>query len=485
MANILVVLPYSGRHFGGGLAVFNQELSKAFRDAGHSVKLLTLDITASKLARSINPDAGEHGAEVIAVNVEPLSFQDPSVTDSERESLYRIINSKETLLGAKEHYLPRITKGDWQPDIIVGHSRFSGPAALILRNEFFHEARVQYFLHSYPVEGTVLVGHGAYNERIDLEKAETKLRAEADSIRSMKQTDVIVAVGPFLRAGALKLLERAGNPKVRVHECIGGAAREHMVDKLVPPDTGCPFQLLFNGRANAPIKGFEDILLSAQQLRDRDTCPPIAIDVRYWGTKTYYDDKPAVDVGDVQEFVDDILRKEGRIGKAVVNVRKGTSKIMDLVRQSHGVLMPSYIEHFGLVPMEALSAGVPVLANEVSGAAMFLRRFEEGRQCIVEDFHQRVDPRHPDAFLSPVDVPRDAFDQRPGRWADAIEALVENLPARFESARALGERLQETYTWEDCAKGIVSATGVAYEKHPVTQQGPNGCVWDENGDDAT
>ena len=52
--------------------------------------------------------------------------------------------------------------------------------------------------------------------------------------------------------------------------------------------------------------------------------------------------------------------------------------------------MPSYIEHFGLVPFDGLAHGVPVLINELSGAAMFLgdeTRFGDlGKPSIVEDF---------------------------------------------------------------------------------------------------
>jgi glycosyltransferase involved in cell wall biosynthesis len=354
---------------------------------------------------------------------------------------------------------------------------------VLLKKTYFPEAKVEYFLHSYPVEGAILTGYNAYRESIDTHLAQTKLAREKEW---MQQSDVVVPVGAFLRAGALKLL---GGAKVRVHECIGGTEVDGaLVTYTAPGDTAT---LLFNGRANAPIKGLEDILLAAAMLRDDETWrtpfKKIQINVRYWGDKTYRDGS-TVDIGYVQSFANGIVKPDDPQAHrpVTVTIKGGTPDIMAEVRGSHAVMMPSYIEHFGLVPIEALGVGVPVLVNEVSGAGMFLgdpKRFGTlGQECVVHDFHKRISPSAPDDFLEPRNIPRDAFDNRPHAWANAIKALLDTLAHRFEGAHSIGTVLRESYLWTHCAKGVVDAAGIAYAKSPVTQQGPKGVIWDINGE---
>lgn len=481
MSKILIVLPFSGRAFGGGLAVFNQEFTKALRANGHEVKLLTLTLTDTSREANITARSDDHGgATIISLNDAPIVLKNPRGIDAERESLYQLINHPDHLFANKAALLEKIQGSghEWVPDIVIGHSRFSGPAAILLKTQCFGEARTIYFLHSYPVEGTILTGYNVYNEPIDTISAARKIEKEGEW---MKRSDVVVPVGAFLRAGVMKLL---GGASVRVHECIGGTDATERPARFTDPGTGTR-KLLFNGRANAPIKGLEDILLAAQKLRDDEACPPIELHVRFWETKAFYEGKQ-VNVESVQSFADGVVLLNGKPGKVTVKVGGSTPQIMDEVRSSHGVLMPSYIEHFGLVPVEALGVDVPVLVNEISGAGMFLadrKRFgEAGARCVVHDFYKRVSPTRPDDFLEPSKVPETAFDARPVAWAKAIKALVTDLPSRFAEAHTLGETLRHGYTWQHCAAAVVLATAVPYGKCAVTQQGPDGVLWDIDGD---
>ncbi|MBB6248714.1 glycosyltransferase [Rhodanobacter sp. A1T4] len=475
MSNILIVLPYSGRSFGGGLAVFNQEFTKALVANGHSVKLLTLDVRVPSGRAPINPTAEDHGrATILYINDEPILMQNPGGIDKEREELYERINDPDYL--ARNDVQAKVlgSGAPWHPEIIIGHSRFSGAAAILLKNRYFHDAKTSYFLHSYPVEGTVLTGYDAYGEAIDTESAERKIALEAEW---MKRADLVVPVGPLLRAGALKLLNGA---KVRIHECIGGVEATERVRFREPRG---PIRLLFNGRATAPIKGLEDILLAAQILRDDGDCPPLELHVRYWADRNFYPGGPihpstevrTVDYQAAQKFADEIVNVGSHAGKVTVLVGPSTTTIMDEVRASYGVLMPSYIEHFGLVPMEALSAGVPVLVNEISGAGMFLARLARTQaecleKCVVHDFYKRVSASEPDDFLEPRLVPTTAFDGRPAAWAKAIKELATDLPIRFKDAGELGDELSRYYSWQDCAKAFHRACGVSYEECAVTFQ---------------
>jgi glycogen synthase len=163
MSRILAVLPYSRRTFGGGLAVFSAQLPKALAQEEYDVRLLTMELPAK-----CSPDPDEHkGVKILTIkNEESKAMVGPgsAAGEMDRSRLYELINSEQVLLSDDVKTL--ITEGRWSPDIIVGHSRFSGLAAILLKQKQFKQAKAAYFIHSIPVEGTVLKGYEAYLKTI-------------------------------------------------------------------------------------------------------------------------------------------------------------------------------------------------------------------------------------------------------------------------------------------------------------------------------
>jgi glycosyltransferase involved in cell wall biosynthesis len=481
MARVLIVLPYSGRAFGGGLSVFNAELTKALSESGHDVRLLTMELP-NYTETQVNPIQKEHGSAKL------LQFKNQQASslnyrsDEGRDVLYDVMNHETVILD--DNVISLITAGNWEPEIIIGHSRFSGPAAILLKTNF-PKAKTAYFLHSIPVEGTALVGYEAYGEAISPVSAKRKIAKEKEW---MTRANVVIAVGPLIRAGAVWMLDGA---PARIHECIGGT----VVDDSQPVTykkrdlDGPALNLLFLGRINTPIKGLEDLLLAALALKGKK----YNIDVRYWEDRTYPiadkdiknetkiwvtkkgDKSYTVQGTDVKAFVDELLGSED--SRAIrVNILGKTENVKDEVRKYDALLMPSYMEHFGLVPFDALAVGVPVLVNQLSGAAMFLgdaARFQgHGVSSIVQDFYKH-DPLKPSDYFE--DVPKDAFDNRPVAWAKAIEGLEADLETRFADAAFLRKELQK-FTWKDCAKGCVAAILEFDEGFITTVQGASGSV---------
>ena len=197
--------------------------------------------------------------------------------ENDRDRLYELINSDDVILS--DDCLAMITDGRWEPDNIIGHSRFSGPAAIKLKQAHFPNATVQYFLHSYPVEGSILTGYEAYEERIDADLAEKKFLGEK---KWMPQADVVMAMGPLLRAGATLILEEAGISTPRIHECIPGV--EFKGDPVGYQQPAGKAKLLLLGRASAPIKGFETILMAVLKLKETHDIN-FSIDTLYWTRK--------------------------------------------------------------------------------------------------------------------------------------------------------------------------------------------------------
>jgi glycosyltransferase involved in cell wall biosynthesis len=476
MTKILIVSPFSGRKVGGGLATLNQQLTEAFSaDSNNDVKLLTVKLPAHSTL-----DPAEHGkANIVYIEDKKAdSLQLLSAHDDEREKLYTLLNE-----AVEQESISKLIGEGWIPEIIIGHSRFSGPAAVKLRNLWYKAARVEYFLHSFPVEGTLLSG--------DRKVADRKV---AEEQAWMPQANVAVGVGPFLTAGAEQILSGVKDREARVHEFMPGTAVDPEPVSYLGVQPGRPrLELLMIGRASAPIKGLEDLLLAVTQLEDLD----IDLHIRIRGYA-----KDQIEVARVQQFVDEIMvsvphvvepggfervpdgafqRTHHHIDRVeVLELTESAQVLRADIRRSHAVLMPSYVEHFGLSPLEAAGHGVPILVTEMSGVGMFLKDQTRtakniGDAFVVQDLHDRF-PRPLKVAEFLVNTPKDTYDQRPAKWSAAIRGLAENgaLENRFGLAKQLHAQLKQ-YTWAHCAKALVDAANVKWDK-TATVQGANGEV---------
>lgn len=479
---ILIVLPYSGAQFTGGLAVVNEQLTKALA-ADHKVKLLIYELEDSAM-----PTPQGHGeAEILVIKSnETKAMKNPGGKDGgeHRKRLYELINSPDVILGQE---VKELLNG-WKPDYILGHSRFSGPAAILLRDNLFKDAKVGYFFHSYPpVEGMLLRGYEAFEEKVDINSAQQKLDEEAGWIYD---ADVVLAMGPLMRWGATLMLESKGVKNPRVHEVISGVTADKQklpkvnekeeVTEVTPDEQKLPkvnekeeVTLILSGRASAPVKGFQDIVVAALQLRN--AAPEamklekhVCIKVLGMNETTFppYTDhqqlepkQRTVSAQTVQEWVDGLFgeRKDGDAVRIQVLPMVPQNKVMEAYRSAHGVLSAAYLEHFGLVPFEALSCRRPVLVSELSGSGQFLmsRYGDLGKECVVQDFA----PNYPRPLTNAVlkSIASDAFDNRPNAWQNAIRDLVNNIQMRIENADKLADKLMKEYTIENFAQSVVAA----------------------------
>jgi len=98
-------------------------------------------------------------------------------------------------------------------------------------------------------------------------------------------------------------------------------------------------------------------------------------------------------------------------------------------RESNMFVLPSREEAFGLVALEAISAGVPVLVSEKAGIAKALQKVEGGNSVIITP-------------------------NNPGEWARRIHQLSKQTPEeRHATALHLRQNYKKTYSWEiQCQK---------------------------------
>ncbi|CAH1274496.1 HELZ2 [Branchiostoma lanceolatum] len=115
----------------------------------------------------------------------------------------------------------------------------------------------------------------------------------------------------------------------------------------------------------------------------------------------------------------------------------GTQKdILKDMLQSHLVLMPSRAEQFGLIGLEAIAVGVPVLVPDKSGLADLINEFAPRyHNCIVEvsgDEQRNVD-----------------------HWATCIERVLRHCKEEFDTAANLKRELLSTKYWEESERHFV------------------------------
>ncbi|MFM9691974.1 glycosyltransferase family 4 protein [Streptomyces europaeiscabiei] len=412
--NILVVSDNSGRG-EGGVEVFNQELSEALARR-HNVTLFTA-----------NPDMPQHDGiqQVVTTRPPVLDFgsgAEGTATEMERRDWIKHLAGQEP----RQYGLQDPASRPY--DIIIAHSRFSGPAAAELRENWYQDARLVHFLHTSPERLPFVKGFAP-------EKAEYKAaRDSAIERAAMGRADVVAGVGPLLSEVSRGLSAQGVNVP-HSHEVIPGTRVHDPVQHDPAPET---LNLLVMGRVDDPLKGVDDAAEAVKLLNRAGVF--VHLTVR------------GIPDEQVQKARDELRRLTG--GNVTVKPRTSSATELDEdIRGSHAVIMPSKHEGFGMVAPEGLAHGVPVLVNEESGAAQFLQDPDRvppqiGGPCVVAE-------------------PTDG-SSRAQAWMTAIAQLKQDLPQRQAGALHLRETLQQ-YTWEHAAEATVQA---AMDQTPLPRRDP-------------
>ncbi|RCV54850.1 glycosyltransferase family 4 protein [Marinitenerispora sediminis] len=415
---ILLVSDVSGPGLGG-VPVFNQRLTEALSQK-HDVTLLTVTAREeghgdARIIRLRNPYAGEDGGE------------------------------RKALLEAIERGHPR-TLGLPNPkrnsfDLILGHSRFSGPAAVMLREKWYPNARVVHFLHTSPERLAEVKGSLKGPEHAGIELA------------VLEKADLAVGVGPLL-TNEVRRLARNSQQRPASHEFVPGTDIHSLVARR-PAVHGQPLNLLLLGRANDPIKGADDAAWAMRQLRQDG-----------------YDVRLTIRGADQAQLAQEQAKFDEIAGRGVIHVlpfTKNPQEIIDDVRAADAVIMPSKHEGFGMVATEALGHGVPVLVNQESGAAEFFSDPRRVPTAVGEH-----------AIVPDLGAPR---DERVELWSRHIAELHDDLSAYQRTASQAHQHLAN-YSWAHGAEALVDVamkTPLAAGRSPGdlpanTVQGPNGQV---------
>ena len=231
--------------------------------------------------------------------------------------------------------------------------------------------------------------------------------------------DLVMAVGPKLKGFYSNHL-RSFNKDQDVVEFTPGIMRD-LIDVKLSPNENDEFQVLMFGRGDD-----EDFKLKGYDIAAR------AFGSHELKNDSYHLTFVGAAPGKQDEFAEKLL-KFG-ISKNQLSVKeyiKDRNRLKELLLRMDLVIMPSRTEGFGLTSLEALSAGLPVLAGHNSGFSKALRKVEFGELCVVNS-----------------DKPED--------WSKAIKKVRQKeREKRLKEMQRLRKSYEQTYNWEKQCETLV------------------------------
>ena len=298
---------------------------------------------------------------------------------------------------------------DLRIDVVIGHGVKLGQQAQKIRES--HECKWVQVVHTAPDE---LGMYKDYPKAIA--KSEEKNQREASLC---KLADLVMAVGPKLK-GFYSTHLRSFNKDQDVVEFTPGIMRD-LTDATQSPNENNVFQVLMFGRGDDEdfeLKGY-DIAAGA-----------------FTSHELKNDSYHLTFVGAAPGKQDELAAKLLKHGISrnqlfVKEYIKDRERLKELLLRMDLVIMPSRTEGFGLTALEALSAGLPVLAGHNSGFSKALQNVEFGGLCVVDS-----------------DKPED--------WSKAIKKVRQKeRETRLKEMQRLRKSYEQTYNWEKQCETLV------------------------------
>ena len=366
----------------GGLSTFNREF--AINLAETTTNSMKIHCYVSKSDDQDKEDARQHGVNLITA---------PSIPGSD-----------DSLWGLKfpPSELPN-------PHLVIGHGRKFGGCAYFLVKAT--KCRWIQFVHVYCED------LGKYKESTtaatdSIEENEAKRKRE---IELCKAADAVVAVGSRLQQKYSRSL-----PNVKVEIITPGIFEKFSSSgsQFALHRSAKNFQVFLFGRAT-----FEDLSLKGYDI--------VANAIGSLGKNfelTFVGSPPGEHRKVEQWFLDNKYINRNQL--TIRGYCSDPEELKMMFYQSDLVVLPSRTEGFGLVALEAISAGVPILVSRECGIAEALRKVEGGNTVIVES------------------------DEDADDWARRIrEMSEESAEEREANAMRLRENYRKVYSWRtECAR---------------------------------
>ena len=305
---------------------------------------------------------------------------------------------------------------DHKIDVIVGHGvKVGRPLQLIKGQAQFQNCKWVHVVHTAPED---LSKHKDYSNPIS--RGGKKHQNEVDLC---KRADLVVPVGPKLGEAYHAYLQSCKRDEDFFVLTPGLFYREFGALNQRAKNEKDDFIVLLCGRGDEEdfeLKGC-DIAVAAftdQQLKEK-----------------HYS---LLFVGSAEGKEDEVSKRLLNRGIAAMDKKQLTvrefvmsrDKMKDLFCEVDLVIMPSKSEGFGLVALEALSAGLPILVGRNSGFAKAIEDIPFGSYSIVDS-------------------------EDPAKWAEAIQGVRDRHRVVLEENKILKEYYSKKYCWKTQCKELV------------------------------
>ena len=306
---------------------------------------------------------------------------------------------------------------DLSIDVIIGHGKKLGRQVQGIRNcaEFKNCKWVQ-VVHIAPED------LGKFKHYTNpTSKGERKHQVEVDLC---KRADLVMPVGPRLTEFYSSYLQRYKN-EMEVLSFTPGLFEREFGDLEQDVNNNADFKVLIFGRGDK-----EDFELKGYSIAAKAFTDPRLEKKPY---QLIFVGAPK-EKEEQEEFKERLLQcgiaKEQLIVRTFIENR---DSLKDLLCEVDLAIMPSKSEGFGLVALEALSAGLPILVGSRSGFAKALENVPHGNTCIV-------------------------YSDDPAEWAKSIEGVRVRHGMRLREIKALKVSYGEMYSWRKQCDALVERT---------------------------
>ena len=301
---------------------------------------------------------------------------------------------------------------DLSIDVIIGHGKKLGRQVQGIRNfAQFKNCKWVQVVHTAPED------LGKFKDYTNpTSKGERKHQVEVDLC---KRADLVMPVGPRLTELYSSYLQRY-KKEMDVFSFTPGLFEREFGDLEQGANNSANFKVLIFGREDKEDFDLKGYNIAAKAFTD----PRLE-------RKPY----ELVFVGAPEGKLDEIRRRllQCGIAERQLTVRtflQNRDEIKDLLCEVDLTIMPSKSEGFGLVALEALSAGLPILVGSMTGFAKALEKILHGCSCIVNS-------------------------DDPAEWAKEIEGVRVRYEMRLKEIRALKTSYGEMYNWKEQCDALV------------------------------